>query len=252
MKNKNKFEEDDFQEINYNEGLFSKRAKKNIKGKGKLIKRYDKISCIDNKFCECKHCLGKNDFEFTKIFNYIHSEALFNYSFILTEYKRHSKILNYKNFKNFFIDENKFDIKLIYRASENNYSINNLIKNKNHESKNKYASWLIVKLANDLHFLLFKEEDKYNNYLKKGFMCFFTFYEIKYYDAYFIESKLINDGVSIKFVIGYKFIYFLDYFTKMFFIKSFQLKTMDIKEKSDMQVLDLEYFDINFKKSEFK
>lgn len=44
-------------------------------------------------------------------------------------------------------------------------------------------------------------------------MCFFTFYEIKYYDAYFIES---------------------------------------IKEKSDMQVLDLEYFDINFKKSEFK
>lgn len=83
-------------------------------------------------------------------------------------------------------------------------------------------------------------------------MCFFTFYEIKYYDAYFIESKLINDGVSIKFVIGYKFIYFLDYFTKMFFIKSFQLKTMDIKEKSDMQVLDLEYFDINFKKSEFK
>ena len=169
MKNKNKFEEDDFQEINYNEGFFSKRVKKNIKGKGKLIKRYDKISCIDNKFCECQHCLGKNDFEFTKIFNYIHSEALFNYSFILTEYKKHSKILNYKNFNNFFIDENKFDIKLIYRASENNYSI------------------------------------KYNNYLKKGFMCFFTFYEIKYYDAYFIESKLINDGVSIKFVIGYKF-----------------------------------------------
>ena len=28
MKNKNKFEEDDFQEINYNEGLFSKRVKK--------------------------------------------------------------------------------------------------------------------------------------------------------------------------------------------------------------------------------
>lgn len=260
MKCKNKFEEDDFQEINYNEGLFSKTAKKNIKGKGKSLKRKKAyLSCIGNLNCVCKYCINKDDmFEFTKIFNYIHSENLFNYSFILTEYKKHSKILNYKNFKNFFFYEYQFDYKLIYRASENNYSINSLIKNKNHESKNKnkYASWVVIKMINNLYFVLFKIEDEYKYGYKYGirddFACFFTFDEIKYNNyTYGIKSKYINDGASIKFEIGYKFIYFSDYFTKMFFADNIQFKKFDIKEKSDMQILDLEYFDINIKNSEF-
>ena len=131
---------------------------------------------------------------YTEKFDIMHSQSLFNYSNILQEYKKESKIFNDKNFFDFFIDEKKFDVKLIYKASENKYLIKNLIKNiKNNQSKKTIGKLIIIKFSNDLYFAFLDSRALFTLY---GFFCFFTIDEIKYTCRFSKFFNCCDDGLN--------------------------------------------------------
>ena len=243
---------------NYKEPIFKKTAKKQIKGKGKYKKKIDLRDCLNTYYCKCGKCFLNQ--KYSEEFDIKHSQSLFDYSNILKEYKKESKIFNDKNFMNFFIDKNKFSVNLIYNASENKFLIKNLIKNiKNNESKKTIGRLLIIKFSNDLNFVFL---DTYNLFLLYGFICFFTSEEIKYgrrfskffncYDNGLNTTANVSEnyiGMNIrnkteKEVIN-PYFSFKDSFSKGIFNRTIKLKKIILKKNSYFSVIDLECFNIN-------
>ena len=257
--NKYDIYDEDFIPLNkYKETIFKKSAKKQTKGKGKFIKKIDLRDCLNTYYCKCGKCFLNQIY--SEEFDIKRSQSLFDFSNILKEYKKESKIFNDKNFINFFIDKNKFSVNLIYKASENKFLIKNLIKNmKNNKSKKTIAKLIIIKFSNDLYFTFL---DSYNLFLLYGFICFFTSEEIKYkkrfsrffncYDNglnYFANvskdyvSMNIRDKTEKEVVNPY--FSFKDSFSKGIFNRDIKLKNKILKKNSIFSVIDLECFNIN-------
>ena len=201
---------------------------------------------------------------YTEKFDIMHSQSLFNYSNILQEYKKESKIFNDKNFFDFFIDEKKFDVKLIYKASENKYLIKNLIKNiKNNQSKKTIGKLIIIKFSNDLYFAFLDSRALFTLY---GFFCFFTIDEIKYTCRFSKFFNCFDDGLNawanVAEATGIinirnneerersdEYFSFKDSFSEVKFKRDIKLKHKYVKKNTICSVVDLECFNINYLKN---
>ena len=256
--NINIYDEDSIPLNKYKEAIFKKTAIKQTKGKGKYIKKIDLRDCLNTYYCKCGKCIL--DQIYSEKFDIKHSKSLFDYSNILKEYKKESKIFNDKNFIKFFIDKNKFSLNLIYKASENKFLIKNLIKNmKNNESKKTIAQLIIIKFSNDLYFAFL---DSYSLFLLYGFICFFTSKEIKYgqrFSKFFncydnglntianvsenYTSRNIRNNTEKEYVNPY--FSFKDSFSKGIFNRTIKLKNLILKKNRYFSVIDLECFNIN-------
>ena len=255
------YDENEIPLNNYKEKIFKKTAIKQTKGKGKFIKKVDLRDCLNTYYCKCGKC-QLNQY-YSEKFDIMHSKSLFNCSYILTEYKKESNIYNDKNFFDFFIDEKKFDVKLIYRASENKFLIKNLIKNiKNNESKKTIGKLIIIKFSNDLYFAFLDSRDIFTLY---GFFCFFTNDEIEYTCRFSKFFNYYEDGfntfANVGEVTGIINLYnnkeserndayfsFQNSFSEVIFNRNIKLKHKYIKKNTICPVIDLECFNINYLK----
>ena len=251
------YDENEIPLNNYKERKYKSSAIKQPKGKGKFIKKVDSGECLNTDDCKCGKCQMNQIY--AEKFDIMHSQSLFIYSNILKEYKKESKIFNYKNFFKFFIDEKKFNVKLIYKASENKYLIKNLLKNiKNNESKKTIGKLIIIKFSNDLYFAFLNISIAGVLY---GFSCFFTIEEIKYgiFRKYF---NCYDDGINVMANVADTTgrlniinnensqrdndFYFQNSFSEAKFNKDIKLKHKYIKKNTTCSVIDLEYFNINY------
>ena len=256
------YDENEIPLNNYKEKIFKKTAIKQTKGKGKLIKKVDLRDCLNTYYCKCGKC--QMNLFYAEKFDIMHSQSLFNYSNILQEYKKESKIFNDKNFFEFFIDEKKFDVKLIYKASENKYLIKNLVKNiKNNQSKKTIGKLIIIKFSNDLYFAFLDSRALFTLY---GFFCFFTIDEIKYTCRFSKFFNLFDDGLNawanVAEVTGIinirnneerersdEYFSFKDSFSEVKFKRDIKLKHKYVKKNTICSVVDLECFNINYLKN---
>ena len=256
------YDENEIPLNNYKEKIFKKTAIKQTKGKGKFIKKVDLRDCLDTYYCKCGKC--QMNLFYAEKFDIMHSQSLFNYSNILQEYKKESKIFNDKNFFDFFIDEKKFDVKLIYKASENKYLIKNLIKNiKNNQSKKTIGKLIIIKFSNDLYFAFLDSRALFTLY---GFFCFFTIDEIKYTCRFSKFFNWFDDGLNawanVAEVTGIinirnneerersdEYFSFKDSFSEVKFKRDIKLKHKYVKKNTICSVVDLECFNINYLKN---
>ena len=256
------YDENEIPLNNYKEKIFKKTAIKQTKGKGKLIKKVDLRDCLNTYYCKCGKC--QINLFYAEKFDIMHSHSLFNYSNILQEYKKESKIFNDKNFFDFFIDEKKFDVKLIYRASENKYLVKNLIKNiKNNESKKTIGKLIIIKFSNDLYFAFLDSRALFTLY---GFFCFFTIDEIKYTCRFSKFFNWFDDGLNawanVAEVTGIinlsnnkesqrndAYFSFQNSFSEVIFNRNIKLKHKYVKKNTICSVVDLECFNINYLKN---
>ena len=256
------YDENEIPLNNYKEKIFKKTAIKQTKGKGKFIKKVDLRDCLNNYYCKCGKCQMNQIY--AEKFDIMHSQSLFNYSNILQEYKKESKIFNDKNFFDFFIDEKKFDVKLIYKASENKYLIKNLIKNiKNNQSKKTLGKLIIIKFSNDLYFAFLDSRALFTLY---GFFCFFTIDEIKYTCRFSKFFNWFDDGLNawanVAEVTGIinirnneerersdEYFSFKDSFSEVKFKRNIKLKHKYVKKNTICSVVDLECFNINYLKN---
>ena len=176
----------------YKETIYKKTAIKQTKGKGKYIKKVDLRDCLNTWYCKCGKCLLNQ--RYSENFDLMQSQSLFDFSNILKEYKKESKIFNDKNFFDFFIDKKKYSVNLIYKASDNKFLIKNLIKNiNNNKSKKTIAKLIIIKFSNDLYFAFL---DSYNLFILYGFICFFTSEEIKYGQRFSKFFNCYDNGIN--------------------------------------------------------
>ena len=256
------YDENEIPLNNYKEKIFKKTAIKQTKGKGKFIKKVDLRDCLNTYYCKCGKC--QMNLFYAEKFDIMHSQSLFNYSNILQEYKKESKIFNDKNFFDFFIDEKKFDVKLIYKASENKYLIKNLIKNiKNNQSKKTIGKLIIIKFSNDLYFAFLDSRALFTLY---GFFCFFTIDEIKYTCRFSKFFNWFDDGLNawanVAEVTGIinirnneerersdEYFSFKDSFSEVKFKRDIKLKHKYVKKNTICSVVDLECFNINYLKN---
>ena len=256
------YDENEIPLNNYKEKIFKKTAIKQTKGKGKLIKKVDLRDCFNTYYCKCGKCQMNQIY--AEKFDIMHSQSLFNYSNILQEYKKESKIFNDKNFFDFFIDEKKFDVKLIYKASENKYLIKNLVKNiKNNQSKKTIGKLIIIKFSNDLYFAFLDSRALFTLY---GFFCFFTIDEIKYTCRFSKFFNWFDDGLNawanVAEVTGIinirnneerersdEYFSFKDSFSEVKFKRDVKLKHKYVKKNTICSVVDLECFNINYLKN---
>jgi len=256
------YDENEIPLNNYKEKIFKKTAIKQTKGKGKFIKKVDLRDCLNTYYCKCGKCQMNQIY--AEKFDIMHSQSLFNYSNILQEYKKESKIFNDKNFFDFFIDEKKFDVKLIYKASENKYLIKNLIKNiKNNQSKKTIGKLIIIKFSNDLYFAFLDSRALFTLY---GFFCFFTIDEIKYTCRFSKFFNWFDDGLNawanVAEVTGIinirnneerersdEYFSFKDSFSEVKFKRDVKLKHKYVKKNTICSVVDLECFNINYLKN---
>ena len=253
------YDENEIPLNNYKEKLFKKTAIKQTKGKGKFIKKVDLRECLNTYYCKCGKC--QMDLFYAEKFDIMHSQSLFNYSYILKDYKKESKIFNDKNFFQFFIDEKKFDVKLIYKGSENKYLIKNIVKNiKNNKSKKTIGKLIIIKFSNDLYFAFLDSRALFVLY---GFFCFFTIDEIKYTCRFSKFFNCYDDGINamanvaeITGIINIRnnkesesseaYFSFQNYFSEAIFNRDIKLKHKYIKKNTICSVIDLECFNINY------
>lgn len=256
------YDENEIPLNNYKEKIFKKTAMKQTKGKGKFLKKVDLRDCLNTYYCKCGKC-QMNQIYADK-FDIMHSQSLFNYSNILQEYKKESKIFNDKNFFDFFIDEKKFDVKLIYKASENKYLIKNLVKNiKNNQSKKTIGKLIIIKFSNDLYFAFLDSRALFTLY---GFFCFFTIDEIKYTCRFSKFFNWFDDGLNawanVAEVTGIinirnneerersgEYFSFKNSFSEVKFKRDIKLKHKYVKKNTICSVVDLECFNINYLKN---
>ena len=256
------YDENEIPLNNYKEKIFKKTAIKQTKGKGKFIKKVDLRDCLNTYYCKCGKCQMNQIY--AEKFDIMHSQSLFNYSNILQEYKKESKIFNDKNFFDFFIDEKKFDVKLIYKASENKYLIKNLVKNiKNNQSKKTIGKLIIIKFSNDLYFAFLDSRALFTLY---GFFCFFTIDEIKYTCRFRKFFNWFDDGLNawanVAEVTGIinirnneerersdEYFSFKDSFSEVKFKRDIKLKHKYVKKNTICSVVDLECFNINYLKN---
>ena len=256
------YDENEIPLNNYKEKIFKKTAIKQTKGKGKFIKKVDLRDCLNTYYCKCGKC--QMNLFYAEKFDIMHSQSLFNYSNILQEYKKESKIFNDKNFFDFFIDEKKFDVKLIYKASENKYLIKNLVKNiKNNQSKKTIGKLIIIKFSNDLYFAFLDSRALFTLY---GFFCFFTIDEIKYTCRFSKFFNWFDDGLNawanVAEVTGIinirnneerersdEYFSFKDSFSEVKFKRDVKLKHKYVKKNTICSVVDLECFNINYLKN---
>ena len=256
------YDENEIPLNNYKEKIFKKTAIKQTKGKGKFIKKVDLRDCLNTYYCKCGKC--QMNLFYADKFDIMHSQSLFNYSNILQEYKKESKIFNDKNFFDFFIDEKKFDVKLIYKASENKYLIKNLVKNiKNNQSKKTIGKLIIIKFSNDLYFAFLDSRALFTLY---GFFCFFTIDEIKYTCRFSKFFNWFDDGLNawanVAEVTGIinirnneerersdEYFSFKDSFSEVKFKRDIKLKHKYVKKNTICSVVDLECFNINYLKN---
>ena len=250
------YDENEIPLNNFKGKKYKSTAIKQTKGKGKFIKKVVLRECLNTDDCKCGKCQMNQIY--AEKFDIMHSQSLFNYSNILKDYKKESKIFNDKNFSKFFIDEKKFNVKLIYKASENKYLIKNLIKNiKNNESKKTIGKLIIIKFSNDLYFAFLNISIAGVLY---GFSCFFTIEEIKYGETkYYIYRKYFNcydDGINVMANVSttnniksqrtQAYFSFQNSFSEVIFNKDIKLKHKYIKKNTTCSVIDLEYFNINY------
>ena len=251
------YDENEIPLNNYKEKII-----KQTKGKGKFIKKVDLRDCLNTYYCKCGKCQMNQIY--AEKFDIMHSQSLFNYSNILQEYKKESKIFNDKNFFDFFIDEKKFDVKLIYKASENKYLIKNLVKNiKNNQSKKTIGKLIIIKFSNDLYFAFLDSRALFTLY---GFFCFFTIDEIKYTCRFSKFFNWFDDGLNawanVAEVTGIinirnneerersdEYFSFKDSFSEVKFKRDIKLKHKYVKKNTICSVVDLECFNINYLKN---
>ena len=256
------YDENEIPLNNYKEKIFKKTAIKQTKGKGKFIKKVDLRDCLNTYYCKCGKCQMNQIY--AEKFDIMHSQSLFNYSYILQEYKKESKIFNDKNFFDFFIDEKKFDVKLIYKASENKYLIKNLLKNiKNNQSKKTIGKLIIIKFSNDLYFAFLDSRALFTLY---GFFCFFTIDGIKYTCRFSKFFNWFDDGLNawanVAEVTGIinirnneerersdEYFSFKDSFSEVKFKRDIKLKHKYVKKNTICSVVDLECFNINYLKN---
>ena len=256
------YDENEIPLNNYKEKIFKKTAIKQTKGKGKFIKKVDLRDCLNTYYCKCGKCQMNQIY--SEKFDIMHSKCLFNYSSILKGYKKESKIFNDKNFFDFFIDEKKFDVKLIYKASENKYLIKNLVKNiKNNQSKKTIGKLIIIKFSNDLYFAFLDSRALFTLY---GFFCFFTIDEIKYTCRFSKFFNWFDDGLNawanVAEVTGIinirnneerersdEYFSFKDSFSEVKFKRDVKLKHKYVKKNTICSVVDLECFNINYLKN---
>lgn len=255
------YDENEIPLNNYKEKIFKKTAIMQTKGKGKFIKKVDLRDCLNTYYCKCGKCQMNQIY--AEKFDIMHSQSLFNYSNILQEYKKESKIFNDKNFFDFFIDEKKFDVKLIYKASENKYLIKNLVKNiKNNQSKKTIGKLIIIKFSNDLYFAFLDSRALFTLY---GFFCFFTIDEIKYTCRFSKFFNWFDDGLNawanVAEVTGIinirnneerersdEYFSFKDSFSEVKFKRDIKLKHKYVKKNTICSVVDLECFNNNYLK----
>ena len=256
------YDEDFIPLNNYRQTIFKKTAIKQTKGKGKFIKKKDPRDCFNAYYCKCGKCMMNQIY--SENFDKMNSISLFDYSSILKDYKKESKIFNDKNFFQFLINKNKFDVKLRYKASENKFSIKNLVKiNNNNKSKMNIGQLIVIKFSNGLYFTFL---ETYNLFLLYGFICFFTVDEIKYKKRFsrFFKISESDDGSNNIFAYftktivslnianrqekkyNYSYFTFKNYFSEAKFNRDIKLKKKIIKKNSTFSVVDLEVFNINY------
>jgi len=253
------YDENEIPLNNYKEKIYKRTAIKQTKGKGKFIKKVDLRECLNTYYCKCGKCQMNQIY--SEKFDLIHSKCLFNYSSILKDYKKESKIFNDKNFFKFFIDKKKFDVKLIYKASQNKFLIKNLIKNiNNNESKKTIGKLIIIKFSNDLYFAFL---DSRAIFILYGFFCFFTIDEIKYTCRFSKFFKWFDNGLNTMANVAEEtgiinirnkqeshrsgsYFYFQNSFSEAIFNRNIKLKHKFIKRNTTCSVIDLECFNINY------
>ena len=150
-----------------------------------------------------------------------------DYSIILKEYQKKSKIIDYRGaylYRSLFeLYSNVKEIKILYRASEQNkFMIKDLFKFKDFLSKESYI--LIMKVSNDVFFYIYS----------RMFNMVFSFYARYYiYDSYLIfkESSMeLKNCFEIK-----------DYYSKEgIYTKDIILKGKKLNRNSTFNILDIE------------
>lgn len=253
------YDENDIPLNNYKEKIYKKSAVKQTKGKGKFKKKIDLRDCLNTYYCKCGKCLMNQIY--SDDFDKMHSKSLFDFSSLLKEYKKYSKIFNDKNFFPFFIDKKKFKIKLIYKASENKFLIKSLIKNiKSNETKNKIGLFIIIKFSNDLYFAFL---DSLSLFILYGFVCFFTVDEIKYCQRFSKFFNFYDDGIITKANFSKNYISmnirdkteknncipyfsFTNSLSEVTFNRTIKLKHRIIMKNSTFSVVDFECFNIDY------
>ena len=244
---------------NYKTAIYKKSAIKETKGKGKFIKKTDKRDCLNTYYCKCGKCMM--EIKYSENFEKAHSKSIFNYSRILRDYLKESKIYNYKNFKRFNIDSKKFDIQLIYKASENKYSINKLCKKiKNNESKSTIANLIIIKTSDNVYIAFL---DSMSLFMLYSLLFFFTKDDIIYVNPFGIHLDFKNDDLGTEFDVS-KWYYFFnirnnknndekEYFfffrnslSEGIYKKNLKFKNKFIKKNTSFSVLELECFNIKY------
>ena len=223
------FDEYDEPINNYKQEIYSKTSINGIKGKGKIIEKYDTSHSmffgrienkIFNEYCE-------------KINN--KSISIFEYSRIMEEYKKISKKQN--QLYNFNIHNRTKNIKLKYRAPEHKkFFSKNLFNLENLLSKGEFL--LIMKISDDLYF--FMQSYKSYNDTNNNDILFFNANEIFRMNSY---NKLEFDKND--YIIKMKNVFSLINFIPQGIIDTdIELKDRIIRKHSTFFVFDLEVFEL--------
>ena len=253
------YDEYDIPVNSYKTGIYKKSAIKETKGKGKFIKKTDLRDCLNTDYCKCGKCMMET--KYSENFERAHSKSIFNYSRILRDYLKESKIYNYKDFKTFHIDSKKFDIRLIYKATDNKYSINKLVKNiKNNKSKDTIANLIIIKTSDDVYVAFLDSMSLFTLY---SFLVFFTKDDIIYVRPFGIHMNFEIGDLGTEFDVSKiyccfnirnnkknddkeYFFSFRDSLREGIYNKNLIFKNKTIKKKTTFSVVELECFNIKY------
>ena len=195
-----------------------------------------KYGLIDYYFRES----SEEEKKFINKFNEIHYKNIYliDYSLILKEYQKNTKIKNLLN--QFYYDYN-YIIKFKFRASEDK-DLN--FKNFLNAYTNSSNQILVIKLSLDIYFV---QLYKYSNYNFD-----YIYYYIFDYEDYIKYESFLNNKLNIK-LNEKPHIEFTNYFTILNsynsgkFINDIILKDKKIEKGTNFSILDLEIFTLNKK-----